>query len=113
MDVGDVRYYVAPEAAEGARPIERAGLNFLLILSALLSAVTGAFAGAREQEPRIHQAAAALESAAAEAVEAAAAVAPAAAPILAAVMSTAAEPIPGPDLALAFAAPLETVRLLE
>jgi len=42
MDLGARRYYVA------------AAMNFLLILSALLSAVTGAFSGARAPEPRPH-----------------------------------------------------------
>ena len=113
MDVEPVRYYVALEAAASARPIVRAGLNFLLILSALLSAVTGAFAGAREQEPRTHQAAAALESAAAEAVESAVSAVPAAAPTLAAALPAPAEPIEGATFALAFEAPLDGIRLLE
>ena len=42
MDLGARRYYVA------------AAMNFLLILSALLSAVTGAFSGVRAPEPRPH-----------------------------------------------------------
>ena len=42
MDLGGQRYYVA------------AAMNFLLILSALLSAVTGAFSGVRAPEPRPH-----------------------------------------------------------
>ena len=42
MDLAAPRYYVA------------AAMNFLLILSALLSAVTGAFSGARAPEARPH-----------------------------------------------------------
>jgi hypothetical protein len=42
-------------------------LEFLLILSALLSAVTGAFTGARAPEARLHHAAAAQETAVAAA----------------------------------------------
>jgi hypothetical protein len=45
MDVGRSLHYVA-----GA-------MEFLLILSAMLSAVTGAFAGVRAPEPRLHHAA--------------------------------------------------------
>jgi len=46
MDLRPARHYVA-----GA-------MEFLLILSAMLSAVTGAFAGARAPEARLHHAAA-------------------------------------------------------
>lgn len=46
MDVAPARHYVA-----GA-------MEFLLILSAMLSAVTGAFAGVRAPEARLHHAAA-------------------------------------------------------
>jgi hypothetical protein len=42
MDLGARRYYVA------------AAMNFLLILSAMLSAVTGAFSGVRAPEARPH-----------------------------------------------------------
>jgi hypothetical protein len=113
MDVEPVRYYVASEAAAKARPIVRAGLNFLLILSALLSAVTGAFAGAREQEPRTHQAAAALESAVAVTVESAVSAVPAASPILAAALPARAETTALAAFPIALAAPLDGVRLLE
>jgi hypothetical protein len=47
MDLGAPRHYVAP------------AMEFLLVLSALLSAVTGAFTGARPHEARLHHAAAA------------------------------------------------------
>jgi hypothetical protein len=54
MDLGAPRHYVAP------------AMEFLLVLSALLSAVTGAFTGARPPEARPHHAAAAQSVAAAE-----------------------------------------------
>ena len=47
MDLGAPRHYVAP------------AMEFLLVLSALLSAVTGAFTGARPHEARLHHAASA------------------------------------------------------
>jgi hypothetical protein len=89
------------------------GLEFLLILSALLSAATGALTGARAPETRLNHAAAALE--------AADAVAPAPADEAQAVRTLAltldfaslAAPVAGAALDLAAAAPLETVRLLE
>jgi len=43
MDLGGPRHYVAR------------AMEFLLILSAVLSAVTGAFAGPRAPEARLHQ----------------------------------------------------------
>jgi hypothetical protein len=87
-------------------------LELLLILSALLSAVTGAFTGVREPGQRLH-AAAAIESTAAEAPRAAAAILPAA--IAASVADFAAPVSHGRHaaFALALAAPLDTVRLLE
>ncbi|HEY5723202.1 MAG TPA: hypothetical protein VIT45_12855 [Allosphingosinicella sp.] len=87
-------------------------MEFLLSLFALLSAVTGAFTGVREAEPRTHHAAAALAIAA----ETPSAVAPAAAAafVAAAFLARAAvAPASGLAFALAPSAPLETVRLLE
>lgn len=49
MDLGASRHYVAP------------AMEFLLILSAMLSAVTGAFTGGRAPEARPHHAAASAE----------------------------------------------------
>jgi hypothetical protein len=54
MDLGAPRHYVAP------------AMEFLLVLSALLSAVTGAFTGARPHEARLHHAAPAQSVAVAE-----------------------------------------------
>lgn len=54
MDLGAPRHYVAP------------AMEFLLVLSALLSAVTGAFTGARPHEARLHHAASAQSVAVAE-----------------------------------------------
>jgi hypothetical protein len=45
MDLGAPRHYVAP------------AMEFLLVLSALLSAVTGVFTGVRPDEARLHHAA--------------------------------------------------------
>ncbi|HMJ93513.1 MAG TPA: hypothetical protein VK472_05395 [Allosphingosinicella sp.] len=87
-------------------------MEFLLSLFALLSAVTGAFTGVREAEPRTHHAAASLTVAA----EAPRAVAPAAAAasVAAAVVARASvAPALGRAFALAPTAPLETIRLLE
>jgi len=89
------------------------GLEFLLILSALLSAATGALTGARAPETRLHHAAAALE--------APEAVAPRPADEALAVralrpsldFTSLAAPVAGAALDLAAPAPLETVRLLE
>jgi hypothetical protein len=54
MDLGAPRHYVAP------------AMEFLLVLSALLSAVTGAFTGARPHEARLHHAASTQNVAVAE-----------------------------------------------
>ena len=89
-------------------------LEFLLILSALLSAVTGAFTGTRAPEPRPHHAVASLETAEAAAPRA---VAPARiAAIFRSAVRYAGLPkmLPaGTAFALAHPAPLETIRLIE
>lgn len=54
MDLGARRHYVAP------------AMEFLLILSAVLSAVTGAFSGVRAPEARLHHETAAQSVAVAE-----------------------------------------------
>ena len=111
MDVRLLRPYVACGAA-AKRGREGVPLEFLLSLFALLSAVTGAFGGVREAEPRIHHSAAAL----AVAAEAPRAVAPAAVVASAAaafVARSAVAPALGLAFVLAPAALLETVRLLE
>jgi hypothetical protein len=54
MDLEAPRHYVAP------------AMEFLLVLSALLSAVTGAFTGARPHEARLHHAASTQSVAVAE-----------------------------------------------
>ena len=113
MDVRASSPYVATRHAAAVRLIESAGLNFLLILSALLSALTGAFGVAREGEPRLHQAAAAVESAAAEAAEVAAEAVPAKTAPMAAMAAAAVEPLEAPVFDLARVAALETIRLLE
>ena len=98
----------------GGRCLLDAGLEFLLILSALLSAVTGAFGGVRapDVQPR--------HSAASQAIAAEAAprtVSPIR--IAAAIGPAAGFPDPGlplPEIrsfAVSLPAPLETVRLLE
>jgi hypothetical protein len=96
-----------PERGREGVPVE-----FLLSLFALLSAFTGALGGVREAEPRVHHAAAAL-AVAAEAPRAVAPAAVAASVSAAFVARTAIAPVEGRDFALAPAAPLDTVRLLE
>jgi hypothetical protein len=100
MDLGAPRHYVAP------------AMEFLLVLSALLSAVTGAFTGARPHEARLHHAATAQSVAAAEpaakvAVPAARIAAPA--PRIAAPTIADAEPVLAPPAAV----PLYADRLIE
>jgi hypothetical protein len=86
-------------------------MEFLMILSALLSAVTGAFAGTRPAEVRLHQAAA-TQSLAAPAPSATVAV-PAARPVQA-IPEQAAEAAPVPPTAAPLpSAPIETDRLIE
>jgi hypothetical protein len=104
-----------PEKAVSARPLPvSAGLEFLLILSALLSAVTGAFTGVRAPEARAHHAAASLHTAA-TAMPRAVRPARAAAAVTVAT-SFAALPealLERPSFALKLPAALETIRLLE
>jgi hypothetical protein len=89
------------------------GLEFLLILSALLSAATGALTGARAPEARLHHAAAALETAEAVAPRPADEARAVQAFVFAFDIASLAAPVAGAALDLAAAAPLETVRLLE
>ena len=85
-------------------------MEWLLILSAMLSAVTGAFTGARADEPQVHQAGCAV--AAEAAVAAVEAIVPAAAPPPSASVRPPAI-LPLPTFAFAAQLPLDTVRLLE
>jgi hypothetical protein len=99
MDLGARRHYVAR------------AMEFLLILSAMLSAVTGAFTGARAPEPRLHHPAAQVAAVAAPCAEAAVVARRSAAALpgialVAAVFET-------PRVALAAPAPLFAVRLNE
>lgn len=89
------------------------GLEFLLILSALLSAATGVLTGARAPEARQHHAVAAIEAADSIAPRPAheARAVRASAPALD--VASLAAPVAGKALDLAASAPLETVRLLE
>ncbi len=88
-------------------------MEFLLILSALLSAATGALTGARAPEARHHQAAAAIEAADAVAPSPAgeALVARSFAPGFD--LASLAAPVASEALDLAASAPLETIRLIE
>ena len=99
MDLGACRHYVAP------------GMEFLLILSAMLSAVTGAFTGARAPEPRLHHPAAQIVAVAEPSVEAAV-VAERIAAALPAIAALTAFPVLRP-FALAVPPALLTDRLLE
>ena len=116
MDLWTSRPYVAARRrrnGESAHPEVSVGLEFLLILSALLSAATGALTGVRAPETRAHHAAAALEAAEvlapcpAEEVQAARAFA------FVLDLASLAAPVASQALDLALPAPLETIRLLE
>ena len=116
MDLWTSRPYVA---ARGRRdggtlhPEVSFGLEFLLILSALLSAATGVLTGARAPEARQHHAVAALEAADAVAPCPAEEVKAARTLAFALDFASLAAPFAGEALDLALRAPLETVRLLE
>ena len=85
-------------------------MELLLILSAMLSAVTGAFTGVRGEEARVHQPQAAVAAEAASAVvRVKSPLAPAVRPLLAA----APELVPPPAFAPVAAAALDAVRLIE
>ncbi len=99
MDLGARRHYVAP------------AMEFLLILSAMLSAVTGAFTGARAPEARLHQQAAQIVVVAEPSAETAV-VAERIVAALPALGALAAPPALRP-FALAAPAPLFAVRLIE
>ena len=86
-------------------------MELLLILSAMLSAVTGAFAGVREAEAPVPRTEAAAEATLAVAVAQARAIV--AAPVLPAGETPSREVVPVPGFALAVPAPLETIRLIE
>jgi hypothetical protein len=96
MDFDAPRPYVAP------------AMELLLILSAMLSAVTGAISGVRAPEPRLHhaQAAHAVAPAQREAAERIVATAPTAHPV-------AAQPDAPPAFALPASIPLYADRLIE
>ena len=86
-------------------------MEWLLILSAMLSAVTGAFTGARADEAQVHHAEAAAVAAEA-AIAAVEAIAPAVMPRMAAGVAVS-EVLPLPIFALEAAAAPETDRLIE
>ena len=86
-------------------------MELLLILSAMLSAVTGAFSGVRGPEAGLHQAEAAIGAqVAAAAVEQHAAAPQSARPADAPPSN---EVLPLPGFALVAALPLDAVRLIE
>ena len=86
-------------------------MEFLLILSAMLSAVTGAFAGARGPEAQIHRAEAAV--AAEIALPLAEQAAQRSEPAALAAIPAAAEPLALPSFVLPAQAAPETDRLIE
>ena len=116
MDLRGRRPYVAPLGRrQGARsyPEVSLRLEFLLILSALLSAATGALTGARAPETRQHHAVAAIEVADSLAPRPVDEVRAVRIPSFALDFSSLAAPVAAAALDLAASAPLETVRLLE
>ena len=116
MDVRARRPYVAARRRRigpPSHPEVSIGLEFLLILSALLSAATGALTGARAPETRLHHAAAAIEAADRVAPLPADEALAVKAPALALDMVSLAAPVAADALDLVAAAPLETIRLIE
>ena len=86
-------------------------MELLLILSAMLSAVTGAFTGVRGPEARLHQAEAAVGAqVVVSAVEQQTA---AVRPARPAVAAPSTEVLPLPSFAIVPALPLDAVRLIE
>lgn len=95
MDLGDARHYVGR------------AMSFLLVISAVFNALTGAFVGVRPAEPVAHQQVP-------SAVSVAQVVEQKAAPAAAAEDSPSADaPVPVPAPAPPLAPPLQTDRLLE
>jgi hypothetical protein len=89
-------------------------MEFLLILSAVLSAITGAFSGVRAPEVRLHHAATATAQAATPVLPCARVAAPAARPAPArSIFALLAEVRPLPLFALTSAVPLYADRLIE
>lgn len=88
-------------------------MEFLLILSALLSAATGALTGVRAPEQRLHHATSAIEAADSVAPRPAEEVKAARAFALTLDFASLTAPVAGEALDLVASAPLETIRLLE
>ena len=102
------------ERRRAPRPIASIDLELLLIFSALLGSLTGALTGARAPEQRLHHAAAALESVAAEPTRSARPARIVAVPAEAPVVARPRHKAPaGRAFALSLPAALETIRLLE
>ena len=116
MDLWPSRPYVPVRGRledAASHPEVRFGLEFLLILSALLSAATGVLTGARAPEARQHHAVAALEAADSIAPQPADEILAVRASALALDFASLAAPVAEAAFDLAPPAPLETVRLLE